>query len=498
VLAIILMQPPLGVEPRPALETPDAAFAAALDDLLARVPPARRYHTRYLSLAAVPAADRPDFIKAITFTLNSLSFRTTLYKPLEIPGGLLRIDLTGLEWDREARARRLNLLEKQGVKFPDRKKLEDVWELIAAADPYYFANQDQGKGQLFRGWIDPLAEQKLREVSYSSKAVLRADWLLAKLWVEKKFGGFYSRVLLLPATENELYKVLAVDIARVDSEVKLKRGAAVVDSDAVARFNREVQLVPGAFGEVPFVWRTLDFSNEDSDDRDVTRTFAGKAKHDGREIIFSLPNGLHGYYLADGKGNQAAVVPQDIALDRRPDPEIRERNVLNGYKCLDCHGGHDGIWPFSDKVSELAVRRGIGLAVVSHGKGHRPELARDDLEEYYLAGLARQVRSQTESYAEKVKACNGLGGGPNAALVVRHFDRYAWDLVTTAQAAREVGLPPDEARALFRASGVPEGVRLSEGDSVRRGPWERAFPALMQSVEQYPWEKKALRVKAEY
>jgi hypothetical protein len=318
VLAIILMQPPLGVEPRPALETPDAAFAAALDDLLARVPPARRYHTRYLSLAAVPAADRPDFIKAITFTLNSLSFRTTLYKPLEIPGGLLRIDLTGLEWDREARARRLNLLEKQGVKFPDRKKLEDVWELIAAADPYYFANQDQGKGQLFRGWIDPLAEQKLREVSYSSKAVLRADWLLAKLWVEKKFGGFYSRVLLLPATENELYKVLAVDIARVDSEVKLKRGAAVVDSDAVARFNREVQLVPGAFGEVPFVWRTLDFSNEDSDDRDVTRTFAGKAKHDGREIIFSLPNGLHGYYLADGKGNQAAVVPQDIALDRRP------------------------------------------------------------------------------------------------------------------------------------------------------------------------------------
>jgi hypothetical protein len=492
------MQPAPGLDARADPETPDATLAAALDDLLRRVPASRRYHTRYLSLASVPAADRPQFIKAVTFTLNSLSFRTTLYKPLEVPGGLLRIDLTGMEWDREARARRLDLLEKQGVKFPGRKKLEDVWELVAAADPYYFANQDLGKGRLFRGWVDPLTEQKLRESSYSSKPVLRADWLLAKLWVEAKFGGFYSQVLLLPATEAELYKVLAVNIDRIDSEVKLKRGAAVVDSDAVARFNRELQLIPGSFGEVPFVWRTLDFANEGSDDRDVTRTFAGKAKHDGREVIFSLPNGLHGYYVCDGAGRQAAVVPQDIALDRRPDPEVRERNVLNGYKCVDCHGGHDGIWPFADKVSELAVRRGVGLAVVSKGKYGRPDLAREELEDYYLAGLARQVKSQTESYAEKVRACNGLTGGENAVLVVRHFDRYAWDLVTPAQAAREIGLPPEEARALFRASGVPEGVRLSEGDPVRRGPWERAFPAVMQSVEQYPWERKALKARVEY
>lgn len=493
--APVVVEAPLG---------PARTFAAALYDVTHRVPAARRRTTRYLSLEAVPEAERPRFMGYLTRTLNSLSWLTPIEEPVAVPGGLLvRVDLTALLWDCESRGKRIAGLNKLGVKFANQNELIDIWELFAKDDPYYVVTQNRydvyHRVYSERGWVDPGVEAALRNLTYSCQAVLRADWLLAKLWVEKDFGGgYYSQTLLLPATEAELYKVLAVDDKRVDLEIQLRRGAAVLDSDAVARFNRELQLIPGAFGEVPFVWRTFDFKDENSDAKDVMKTFAGRVKHDGREIIFSLPNGLHGFYLSDGKGKQAAVVPQDIALDRRPDPGIRERNVANGYKCVECHSPHLGIWPFDDAVSRNALRKGVGLVDRTYGKGHGDAGKRQEVEEYYLSGLDRQVKNQQESYAAKVARCYGADpkSGPettavvtlDALTVVRYVDAYTWDLVDLNQAAREVGLDPEDARALFRKSYTSEGALLAAGESVRRGSWERAFPKVMRSYQPYPWD----------
>lgn len=473
------------------------------------MPAARRRTTRYLSLEAVPEAERPRFRGYLTRTLNSLSWLTPIEEPVAVPGGLLvRVDLTALLWDCEGRAKRIAGLNRLGVKFANQNELIDIWELFAKDDPYFFSDQHQAYGKVYRGWIDPDIEKSLRYVTYSSKAVLRADWLAAKLWVEKDFGGYYSQTLLLPAQESDLYKVLAVDDKRVDLEFQLKRGAAVVDSDAVARFNREVQFIPGSFGDPPFVARTFDFDSEDRDEKDVLRTFAGKVKHDGREIIFSLPNSLHGYYVCDGKGKQAAVVPQTIALDRRPDPGIRERNVLNGYKCTSCHGPHSGIWPFNDAVSDAALSRGVGLVEKSYGKGHNDASLKQEITEYYLSGLDRRVKNIQESYAAKVCQCYNVDpdDGANAAatvlqdsqLIDKYVTVYTWDLVDLNQASREIGLDPDDARPLLRKAYVSEGALLAAGKQVRRGAWDRAFPHVMQAADRYPWDavKAKVEVKA--
>lgn len=476
------------VLPPPPPPSPSAQVSAALADLR-KVAPDKRHVTRYLSLTAVPEKDRERYLGVPGFTLNSMSWRSRVASFPRVGDDLVRVDLTAIAWDKASRAKRLAELQALGVAYPDEAKLADIWETIAAADPYYFASQVRADGSLFRGWLDPKQEEELRYLSQSSKAILRADWLVSKLWVESKFGGYYSQVLLLPAKEADLYKLLAIDIKRFESEPTLRHGAAVPDSDAVAHFNRELQVIPGAYGEVPFLWRTFDFAKDGDKAKDVFETLAGTAKHDGREIIFSLPNNLHGYYLSNGAGDQAAVVPQDIALDRRNDPgmRIRDRNVLNGYKCVDCHGPHNGIWPFLDKVGELAVKPGIGLAVISKDKD-AAAVRREELEEYYLTNLSARVDGQTATYASAVRAASGLDSTANSRALIDAFNAYTWGMVTLDVAAAEMGLSRAEAVVQLRRAANPQLVILSSGTPIRRANWERSFPDAMQGAERYPWE----------
>jgi hypothetical protein len=122
---------------------------------------------------------------------------------------------------------------------------------------------------------------------------------------------------LLPPTEKDLYKRFT-DLKTIDRE-NLKRGAVTVESIVALGNVREVQEIPGLFGyDVRFVWRTFDFIHDAEAPRppqDPYETLGGTARHDGREIIGTLPNGLHWYYLCDGgtgkdDGKQVNVVPQ--------------------------------------------------------------------------------------------------------------------------------------------------------------------------------------------
>src|SRR6185369_8997775 len=65
---------------------------------------------------------------------------------------------------------------------------------------------------------------------------------------------------------------------------------------------------------------------------------------DGGEIIFTLPNGLQSFFLADGQGRRIDKGPTAIVSDpRRPD-----RAVENGLSCMSCHAR--GIIEKNDQV----------------------------------------------------------------------------------------------------------------------------------------------------
>jgi hypothetical protein len=309
--------------------------------------------------------------------------------------------------------------------------------------------------------------------------------------VEKAQGGFYSQVLMFPNNEGDLYKSFGVDIKLVERDTQLKVGGGTLDS-IVALHGRHLRLIPSLYGyDERFIWVTMDFKNEGSPDKDIFARPGGNLKHDGREIIGTLPNGLHWFYLSDGKGKQAAVVPQDIAIDKRPDPfgKIRDRNVVNAYKCLDCH--ERGINPFVDVERQAILNPDIALLVKSKDKRKLAEIT-ESFESYYQlaekGGIEGRIVRQNESYARRIFAVNELTPEDNSERVVGFFNRYTWDLVTPEQAAREMGLTLEAARVAWRRSGNSQLVVLSSGQPIRRALFEQSFAAAQQA-QIYKWER---------
>src|SRR5207247_5140073 len=73
-------------------------------------------------------------------------------------------------------------------------------------------------------------------------------------------------------------------------------------------------------------------------------------RHDGGEIIFSLPNGLQAYFLSDRQGRRIDKGPTAIVSDpRRPD-----RAVENGLSCIACHAR--GILEKTDQVRDHVLK----------------------------------------------------------------------------------------------------------------------------------------------
>ena len=62
--------------------------------------------------------------------------------------------------------------------------------------------------------------------------------------------------------------------------------------------------------------------------------------HDGGEVVFNLPNGLQGYYLANASGFRLDEAPINIVSN----PAASDPTVRNGLSCMGCpHGGDENL-----------------------------------------------------------------------------------------------------------------------------------------------------------
>lgn len=466
-------------------QTPNDVHRLALADLveIAKVDSRAAQRTRYLDVHTIDAGYRARFIQALAFALNSTSWRSTIFRPAVVGESLVRIDLDGLGWDRHTRDIRLAQLEKPGVRFANKDRLRDPWELIAAKVPHFRACTSYR-----RGWIDPRDDLAARTLSQSSLFIARADWLLPRLMMEKENDGFYSDLLLLPDSESDLYKLLSIDIGRFDSEDGFRRGTFLVNGrdSYVALHNRELQHIRSPVGQdVGYLWRTFDVARDDDQRKRVLNAFTGSLALDGREIIFTLPNGLQGYRLSNNKGNRVSEVPSNIAQDKRTSPQ-RERRVLNSYKCVDCHGRQDGIVDPQDQARDLMVRiADLGLIVNDYDLRKSAERKRS-IEEYYLAEMGPLVDGQRASYARVLQRVNGLSGSENAEALVRGVEDYLYNEVTLDRASVELGAPkPEAVRRLSRIYG--EAAVLAVDRPIPRSAWDQIFGDVMLS-ERYPWD----------
>lgn len=417
---------------------------AAVEDLRLRVPAAEWSETRYLSLYALPIEQWSETRSVVGFVANSLSRNERIVRPEVVEGShgrLLRLSLARYGWPGE------------------------LWEALAGQDPYWHLRtqvidpESKRTREVYTdgGWVDLTASGELRRMTGSGGAVLRADFFVARTATTAR-GGLYYEFAGIPATEREFFEGLGVDLTTI-GRLRADAGANVIRS----RVTRKMRRVVRRQGPLGGAWQTYDVERNTAERDPIRNPLA--FVYDASEHIAAKRNGLHVFALYDRKGALQRTVPDVIAKDLAD--AHGDGIVVPMLSCVRCHV-EDGIRGVRNDQARLLER---GVELFAEQKADADRLAA-----FYLDGLNRPVDRDREDYAEAVaEATGGWSARETAAGLDRVYRRYATDLVTDGQAAREVGVDVESFGRAVGASTDAVLLGLSAGIEVQREQWEAAF-----------------------
>jgi cytochrome c553 len=382
-----------------------------LADLEKQEKRARRF-TRYFSLVPLANAGAGEdelatYRRALGKLLNSLSWhpRIALPKSIDAAGLVLRIDLRDFLWD------------------------ANLWNRLLADNPY---------GIL----LDTAAARAVLVATASRMPCVRADWFIANA----ARAPLYYDLLQIPTNASELERQLRVDVARDIQQERVAR--AGFNGSGISRNNRVLERHDAQNGAY---WRTYDFEavpqnliERDSLLPDRRNLFAyplgpgfgdTSFQHAAGEIIFNLPNGLHGFMLVNANNARQDKGATAIVSDpKRPD-----RAVEAGVSCMACHA------------------RGINFKddqIRAHVAKNRKAFSRKDADLIRALYVPKEkMRALMTEDAERFrKAVEKTGNHVEGAEVVLSMTlRYESD-VDLAGLAAEVGVKAEQLLPRLEAS----------------------------------------------
>jgi hypothetical protein len=397
---------------------------------LENLEPRRRRFTRYLTLAHLANAGVSEEVltthrQALAKLVNCLSWHPRITRPVPVDAArtLYRIDLRDYKWT----ARQ--------------------WDRLASAYPYRVADS-------------PGSKKALGALTGTPRAYLRGDWFVATA----ARPPFYHDFLQLPGTDRALERLLQVDLpANLQEDNAVRAG---FNGSGVARNNRVLERHDALHGAY---WRSYDFSDNTGRQSIFEHPLgpvggATGFQQAGGEVIFHLPNGLHGYLLLDGRGRRLDKAPGDIVSDpKRPD-----RLVEAGLSCMSCHAA--GLLPKDDQVRPHILKNPAAFV-------------REDREAmlalYPPAGRLRALmKEDNERFVHALTRAGVRAAEPDPVSTVTLRYEAVLDLKT---AAAECGLTSEEFTA--RLGRFPEitrtlGPLLARGGTVQRQVVEEMFAEL--------------------
>lgn len=408
-------------EPARSIISLNAEIRAVLDDLQS-LPADVAADTRYVSLAfahnnstEVTAKQLDLMRQGVRKVLNSLSTnpRIAVFEEVGPDKVLIRLRLRDLGWD------------------------ASLWDRITSFYPF-------------------AVETSLSAALQIKTPSVRADWLAATA----TRAPLYNDLLRLPAHQQELEARLGVDVFK-----NLASGHAVrsgFTKSGVSRHNRlaerhEMNAYAG------YYWLSYDFKESGGRANlhtnplgpDAARLLGGTRafEHAGGEIVFSLPNGLNGYYVSDVTGQRLdGAVPTEIVSDRTNATGRAE--VSNAMACMICHD--QGIKQLPrDEIRALSVTYGAEEQRLVEAL-HPPQEKIDAM-----------VKEDTQRFLAALKAAGitAEGGSEPVAVLFKHYDRN----VTLPQAAAEIGLTADDLqKQLTSQISLFDVKTLLEGDGMSR------------------------------
>jgi hypothetical protein len=273
---------------------------------------------------------------ALFKTINSVSTDTRTHVPVAIDDDetIFRVDIRDYNWDRDID------LEDDGV-----VDFNDAWDAIIAdesAAPYAVPYQgDQA---------DDLAAD-------SGTAV---PFLPVNAFVQAvEFGDLYYTLIGAKANLFDF----ELDVLKIDTKAEIADDnlmRAGFSNSGVSKQERVLNRFDSGIANGLSYWISFDFDGGNGGDRafvaaGIERDIANESIYAnpldfafaGGEAIFSLPNGLQAYYVANAAGARLATAPIGVVID----PAQNNGLVTNGASCNSCHNA--GMITFTDTVRQF-------------------------------------------------------------------------------------------------------------------------------------------------
>jgi len=405
---------------------------------------ARRFQ-RYFTLTHLYNAGLSDdelrtYRNALSKLINSLSWHPKIRnpEPIDPHATVFRIDLRWYMWD------------------------ATIWNRMLQEYPY--------------GILDDGVTARVIAVFTASKVpVLRGDWFVATA----SRSPLYQDILLLPGNLAELERQLRVDPnVNITQERVMRVG---FNGSGISKNNRVLERHDAVHG---YYWRTYDFAEvpqnlidrglQAPDRRNIFAYPLGPGSventflHAGGEAIFSLPNGLQGYFIMDANNNRLNKAPTAIVSDpKRPD-----KAVELGISCMGCHipGIHakeDQVRAHIEKNPKAVPKADAEIALALYPPKDKS-----------LAQMAEDSKKFVT--ALELTGTHVTRNEPTLAMTLR----YEGDIDGIAAAA-EAGLPWEEFSKRVGDSAAlsgPLGSLRVAGGTVARQVWVQTFGDIVREL----------------
>ncbi|MEP3479948.1 MAG: c-type cytochrome domain-containing protein [Fuerstiella sp.] len=384
---------------------------------------------------------------AVAKTVNHLTYEREPAKVSIIDGetaSVFAVDIRDLGWhaDHVSASTHSNAM----------KGSLDGFDLLLLEYPYAIGYQDSEiYERLLTEFIRP--SKMVRDVPF-----VRSDWFCSMSLQPE----LYHDIMKLPHTVQELEQhIVGVNAEKDLHDERVARGAVILSG--VSRNNRAAERYRSRHGAY---WKSIDYATNKGQENIFLNPI--ELHGVGGEMIFNLPNGLQGYYLADGIGNRLDAGPTEIVTDKFAEDKV----VRNALSCVRCHDR--GIKTYRD-----VVRPAVETLPGNLGFSKRKVLALYPKRDEFTALLKKDG-------ARFMDAMEKVLGHPQETEpltpVTRHFLE---DPLTLGTAAGELGLAHSADLAVvfrsrsFAALGL---VPLASKGAIRRDTWEDHFDQVVREL----------------
>lgn len=404
--------------------------------------------------------------------INSVSRASPLQRVAPVPGtdgALVRIDIRDFGWTVNDWRAMTEGLHTQGA--VEAGYTPQVWADLVPT---------------YRNAVAPQSDAMLEVLSNFTGArvpVMQADWFAR----HASESPLYDVLLRLPANIEDLERRMGIDVHQEIRAMRLIRAGFLADSSGVSDHNRMLERFDLPRGG--YYWRSYDFAGSEGmqslvlhpdGPAEMGTTVSGTSafEHDGGEMIFSLPNGMQGYYLSEANGRRLAEGPTSI-VSFRERPIGRGIEIVNARSCFSCH--ENGIISKTDELRQF-IQTTPGFDREQRETLMRMYPEQDVLDEHYRRDIRSFLAALTDLNATRQTVAGrptSLQAPDGSGEIVTWLADFRFARLDEANVARRFFLDVETFRARARQIADPGVAQLVSG-------WLQRFDkGLMVTLDEY-------------